>query len=66
MSNHADRSIARARKALSHAVAAAAEAKADHKALRTVRRAEKVARHARRAYLESLRYSDGFDALWEA
>lgn len=63
MSYDHTRTIARARKALGHAVAAAADAKADHKAARTVKRAERGARHARRSMLEALRYDDGFDYL---
>lgn len=61
-----DRSTARARKAFAHAVhhrMDQAHAEASAKAMRRAQRGE---RHARRAYLESLRYDDGFDALVEA
>lgn len=61
-----DRTAARARKALAHAVIYRmdqAEAKASDRALRRAQRSE---RHARRAYLESLRYDDAFAAMVEA
>jgi len=61
-----DRTTSRARKAFAHAVAYRMDkAEADASA-RAMRRAARGERHARRAYLEALRYDDGFDALVEA
>lgn len=53
-----DRSIARARKALAHATLAAHEARDAHKAARTLKRADRHARHAKRALVEAYRLAD--------
>lgn len=53
-----DRTLSRARKAFAHAVAAHADAKADRRAAGAVAKAERHARHERRAYIEALRLAD--------
>jgi hypothetical protein len=53
-----DRTADRARKAFAHYAGAAMDARAEHKAARAVKRAERRERWARREYLDSLRLSD--------
>lgn len=53
-----DRSTERARKTLAHYTVAAMDARAEHKANRAIKRAERRARHARCEYLDSLRLAD--------